>query len=51
MWLSIPSGDIPAKLQRTETTGILMEGKISLGLLTMATAPAIRIRIAKTVNV
>src|SRR5580700_4891908 len=50
-WLSMPSGDIPAKFQRTETTGILMEGKMSFGLRTMATTPAIRMRIAKTVNV
>jgi hypothetical protein len=48
---SIPSGDIPASLQITEMTGMLIEGKISFGVRVIATSPAIRIRMANTVKV
>jgi hypothetical protein len=44
-------GDIPAKLKITEMTGILIDGKMSFGVLKIERTPAIRIKIASTMKV
>jgi hypothetical protein len=48
---SISLGDRPAKLKITEITGILIDGKMSFGVLTIERTPAIRIKTAKTMKV
>jgi hypothetical protein len=42
---------MPVKFQIAAHTGILMSGKMSLGVSKMERAPAIRIKIARTINV
>jgi hypothetical protein len=44
-------GDIPGKGKMTEITGILIDGKISFGVLTIESTPVIRIKIASTMKV
>src|SRR6202012_495667 len=45
------SGDRPAYDHTAATTGILMSGKISVGVRTTASPPNMTIRIARTINV
>jgi hypothetical protein len=44
-------GDIPGKGKITEITGILIEGKMSFGVLKIDRTPAIRIKIDSTMKV
>jgi hypothetical protein len=48
---SISFGERPGKLKITEMTGILIDGKMSFGVLTIERAPAIRMKIASTIKV
>ena len=42
---------MPEKVQITETTGMLMLGKISFGVRKIANDPLIKMKIARTMNV
>src|ERR1700722_10739451 len=48
---SMSSGDSPAYVQMTVTTGISIDGKMSVAMLLSVTTPKIRISIAMTMNV
>ena len=48
---SMSSGDSPAYVQITVTTGMSMSGKMSVAILRTDTIPKIRISIAPTTNV
>jgi hypothetical protein len=51
MRLAISSADRPVYCQTTLTTGILMFGKMSVGIVRMLTAPMISRSMAKTAKV
>jgi hypothetical protein len=48
---STSSGAILLKAQITEITGILMDGKMSFGVLRMERTPAIKMKIPRTMKV
>jgi hypothetical protein len=48
---STSSGAIPVKVQITEITGILIDGKMSFGVLKMERTPAIKMKIDRTMKV